>query len=86
MNNYIETAIKEMVKKEEEVIVNSFRKHFGFSIAEVNDKENLERVITEGKSEEEFRYRGETFLIIDRTPDFEKKNGEYTITMNIKEV
>ena len=86
MNNYLENAIKEMVRKEEEIILNAFHKHFGFPISEVKDKENLERRITEGNSVEEYRYRDETFLYLDRTPKFDKKAEEYTITMNFREV
>lgn len=69
--NPIEGTISEitgkLARKQDEIIRNAFRKHFGFDIMDVKDRENLEHFVTQGNPVESLLYRGETFLYITKT-------------------
>jgi len=83
--NLYDTKFQELVREHlaatEKVIMDAFEKHFGFPITQVEDKENLARIVQEGNPEDVFRYRGEAFLYMSHVRDI-----EYNKTSNCHEV
>lgn len=67
IENTLSGLIQKQARKQDEIIRNAFRKHFGFDIMEVKDRENLEHIVVQGDPVESLRYRGETFLYITKT-------------------
>ena len=74
------------VAEQDRIIQDSFRKHFGFPITEVKDVGNLVRESVGFNTIHEFKYNGETFLLLDLSEgvDVEQKNGSYEATMSIR--
>ena len=84
MNLYdtkFQELVREHVSATEKIIMDAFEAHFGFPITQVEDKENLVRVVQEGKPEDVYRYRGEAFLYMGHVRDI-----EYNKTCNCHEV
>jgi hypothetical protein len=83
--NFYDTKFQELVREHlaatEKVIMDAFEKHFGFPIAQVEDKENLARIVQEGNPEDVYRYRGEAFLYMSHV-----RYIEYNKTSNCHEV
>ena len=73
--------VREHIAATEKIIMDAFEKHFGFPITQVEDKENLERIVQEGNPEDAYRYRGETFLYMYHVRDI-----EFNKTSNCHEV
>lgn len=67
-------------------IEDAFMSHFGFSIRDVQDTEELEHIVVEGDSIESFRYRGETFLYYDTNSDLriEETDGCLSVIMTTR--
>jgi len=80
-----DTELQELIRKHvsdsEKIIMDAFEAHFGFPITQVEDKENLERVVKEGDPDTAYRYRGETFLYMGNM-----RNIEFNKTCNCHEV
>ena len=84
MNIYdekMQELIRKHISDSEKIIMDAFQAHFGFPITQVEDKENLERLVQEGNPEDAYRYRGETFLYMYHVRDI-----EFNKTSNCHEV
>ena len=84
MNLYdtkFQEIVREHVAATEKIIMDAVEKHFGFPITQVEDKENIVRVVQEGNHEDVYRYRGEAFLYMSHVRDI-----EYNKTSNCHEV
>ena len=78
--------IRKHISDSEKIIMDAFEAHFGFPITQVEDKENLERVIQEGNPKDAYRYRGETFLYMyhERDFKFDKTNNNYDVQISLR--
>ena len=68
MNTIEETLALQMAKQVQaidKIIQDAFRKHFGKTLAEVKDTENLKHIVVEGSPIESYQYQGQTFLLIE---------------------
>ncbi len=64
----IADALDQHRKKVDEIVMAAFEHHFGFPLMDVKDTDNLEHLIPpNNQGYESLRYRGETFLYIERT-------------------
>ena len=65
----IADALEQHRKKVDEIVMAAFEHHFGFPLTDVKDTDNLEHLIPPPTSKgiEALRYRGETFMYIERT-------------------
>lgn len=81
----ISDLVRRMTKEQDATLCRAFEKHFGFPIAEVQDKENLECRITQGSPVKSFCYRGETFLYLYE-PEVKFKGTEASIDVKYREV
>ena len=86
MTECINEMVERRIKEQDRIIKDSFQKHFGFPIIEVKDTENFSRESIVLSTIQEFKYRGETFLLIDLSEgvDVQSKNGNYEATMSIR--
>jgi hypothetical protein len=86
MNECIDEMIKRRVAEQDRIIKDSFRKHFGYPITELKDTENLSRESIIPRTIQEFKYKGETFLLIDFSEgvDVQNKDGNYEAIMSIR--
>ena len=85
LEEIIDSAIKERIAKETEMIEQSFQECFGFPISMVKERGVLEHIIQEGTPIESYRYKGVTFLYKERgVPVFEQ--DRCTITDKYKPV
>lgn len=66
LNITIEDMAQQASKEIDKLVQEAFEKKFGLRIFCVEDKDQLERIVTQGGDIESFRYRGETFLQIKR--------------------
>lgn len=64
----IADALEQHRKKVDEIVMAAFDHHFGFPLTDVKDTDNLEHLIPPPTSQgyESLRYRGETFMYIER--------------------
>ena len=76
--------IEKQLSSIDTIIDDAFLEHFGFSLLDVQDKENLEHIIVQGDPIESFRYRGETFLYLNREMKikFGKRKDNHDITFS----
>lgn len=64
----IADALDQHRKKVDEIVMAAFEHHFGFPLTDVKDTDNLEHLIPPtNQGLESLRYRGETFMYIERT-------------------
>ena len=75
MNKIIDDVCREQVSKLEKFVVDSFQKHFGISIYDVDLRE-IEHIRVEGDPIESYRYRGETFLYVQFPRDIDVINTD----------
>lgn len=90
MNNIIEDLYRKQMSEIEKHVVDAFQKHFGISIHDV-DLRDLEHIMVEDYPIESFRYRGETFLYMQKVPgDIDVSNDpvgvKLTLTIKYREV
>ena len=85
MTECVNEMVKRRVAEQDRIIQDSFRKHFGFPITDVKDVGNLVRESVGINTIQEFKYNGETFLLLDLSEgvDVDKKNDSYEVTMSI---
>ena len=67
IDNPLLDAVREQQKKVDKIIANAFKRHFGFPFEDIKNPENLEHLIPPtSQGYEALRYRGETFMYIER--------------------
>lgn len=87
MNNIITEMVKIENAEIKKHIEESFKKHFGFSIQDVELKE-IKHIMNDFDPIESFMYRGETFLYMKRHDEnidikFDEQSGNYNVTFNM---
>ena len=90
LNHIIDEFSRKQMHEIENHVEAAFQKHFGISIKDVDLRE-IEHIIIEGDPIESYRYKGETFLYMQKAPgdiDFsiEPTGIKYTMTMKFLEV
>lgn len=90
INNILDDLYRKYMSEIDKHIEDAFQKHFGISIHDVDLRE-IEHIVIKGDPVESYRYKGETFLYMQKVPgDFdvsiEPTGIKYTTTIQIGEV
>ena len=84
MQNLVEEIMQESLRRQENLIQEAFREHFGFPIAEV--KSNRQLTCIHQPFQVEYRYKGEAFLRYNPVPEFERKDGGLIVKINFEKI
>lgn len=84
MEEIINRLINDDTKNLEKLVAEAFLEHFGFSIHEIEDLSAVECRTYEDHSMQQYVYKNEVFLYLDKEPSVDFANGEVTITRNFK--
>ena len=67
--------VRQRREEQERIIKQAFQKHFHFPFEEVEDMSSFERIIRSNSTVQEFRYKGEGFLLWDESEGLNVETG-----------